>query len=503
MPFFTISRFDIRILGFAMRRLTKAASIIAAVCLSGLPATANAADDTFSCLNDFTGPPLDVTGTEYVDNDWFWFEEGTRFDARGEIFTSQSLIADGTKSKYPIDIRALGERQCWAGGLVQATDDLNATWADRKAAASTGIMSQEANIVIDGARIHNAHDAIRPAWSKDGAATVGFTIRNSWVSYNRDDCIENDWHAGGLIDDSLFDGCYVFASATGGAEKSPNVVTITNSLVYLQEQPGPNGWPDPAVMGHGELFKWSSLGPDVIIRDTIFLIEDYTTTDWNSDGQPDHSANALAFKNLADCSNVTVVWDGPGDYPVSVPACVTVTKDRSVWDAARAAWLVNHPLVARIEGVDEPAPEPAPEPDITLEPAPEPDITLEPAPEPDSTLESAPDTTDETSRPKKSWGGFRSTDKQSPTVDIISPVKGTKVFPSTSVWIEVDAFDNVDVARLEVYIDGGTPHVFAGNGTHGFAWIADDSTSRHVIKARAYDARGNKSSERTWVYTVQ
>ena len=317
------------------------------------------ADDTFECLSAMAGPVVDVVGTDYVNNDWFWFSNGTRFDARGDIFRSQSLIEDATKSKYPIDLRAAVVSACWAGGISHATDDVNATWLDRKTPASTGFMSQETNIVIDGIRIHNAHDGIRPAWGVL-PASVDFTIRNTWVSYNRDDCIENDWHAGGLIEDSLFDGCYVFASATGGTVKSPELVTIRNSLVYLQKQPGPNGWPDPTILGHGELFKWNALGPDVSIHDSIFLIEGYAVTDWNADGQPDHSASALAFKNIRECSNVTIVWDGPGDFPAAVPACVTVTKDRSVWDTARAVWIAAHPLVARIDGIDD-APATVPE----------------------------------------------------------------------------------------------------------------------------------------------
>ena len=40
--------------------------------------------------------------------------------------------------------------------------------------------------------------------------------------------------------------------------------------------------------------------------------------------------------------NVTVAWLGPGPFPGNVPAGVTVTTDRSVWDTARARWLARH-----------------------------------------------------------------------------------------------------------------------------------------------------------------
>jgi hypothetical protein len=35
----------------------------------------------------------------------------------------------------------------------------------------------------------------------------GFVLRDSWMSYIRDDCIENDGHAEGTVRGNLFDGC--------------------------------------------------------------------------------------------------------------------------------------------------------------------------------------------------------------------------------------------------------------------------------------------------------
>ena len=61
--------------------------------------------------------------------------------------------------------------------------------------------------------------------------------------------------------------------------------------------------------------------------------------------------------HLADCRNNIIVWTGPGEFPGDVPddpSCVTITTDRTVWDAAREAWLSNHPQVARLAGIDDP-----------------------------------------------------------------------------------------------------------------------------------------------------
>lgn len=48
---------------------------------------------------------------------------------------------------------------------------------------------------------------------------------------------------------------------------------------------------------------------------------------------------------LTACSNNVMVWLGPGDYPARLPACFTVTKDRSVWDRAVDAWKRAHPAL--------------------------------------------------------------------------------------------------------------------------------------------------------------
>ena len=49
---------------------------------------------------------------------------------------------------------------------------------------------------------------------------------------------------------------------------------------------------------------------------------------------------------LVACSNNVMVWLGAGNYPVALPSCVTVTRDRGVWDRAVAAWKAAHPGVA-------------------------------------------------------------------------------------------------------------------------------------------------------------
>jgi len=49
--------------------------------------------------------------------------------------------------------------------------------------------------------------------------------------------------------------------------------------------------------------------------------------------------------SLVGCSNNVMVWLGQGPYPAPLPACFTVTTDRSVWDAAVATWKLRHGVV--------------------------------------------------------------------------------------------------------------------------------------------------------------
>lgn len=502
MSFFRIFRANIRNSGFAVHYVARSLIVIAS--LSGLSTTANAADDTFACLTEMTGPLTELRGTtKYLENSWYYLEDGARFDARGAVFLAQTapLLPDGSYIDYPLDIRSDLSRVCWAGAVVNFTNDMDITWRESKDHNSAAIIGYNTHLTVDGIRIHNAHDAIRPFWTRDGV-DVFWNIRNSWITYNRDDCIENDWYAGGLVEDSLFDGCYVFLSTRGGTKPSQNIVTIRNSLIRMQKMPGPYGHDDePDLMAHGDIFKTNEYAPGLVLENNIFLVEGYGVTKSDPSLWPAQSFYSLSLgrDKLKSCKNNIIVWLGEGEYPGDIPAdpaCVTVTKDRTVWDNKRAKWIASHPLVMRIDGVDEaapqqdtaldPAPEPEPLPILDPEPILEPEPVLEP--EPDVTLDPALDSDTGTTAP----------DTQDPSLTIISPVKGATAFPATSIWIEVDVSDNVGIDRLEVHIDRNSPMVFAGGGTHGFSWVVPESWggNRHSAKFVAYDLAGNRVSRR-------
>jgi hypothetical protein len=139
----------------------------------------------------------------------------------------------------------------------------------------------------------------------------------------------------------FLDGCYVAYSARSSAlpdsvDRSANVVTVRGSLWRLQRMPTVYDGPAPAHKGFFKLDK-DGTSPRLALHDNVFFPEMLV----NGDGifmwpPPDR---------IASCSNNVVVWLGSGDFPIpaGLPAgCVTVVRDRAVWDDAVASWLTRH-----------------------------------------------------------------------------------------------------------------------------------------------------------------
>jgi hypothetical protein len=432
------------------------------------PLAAQAADP---CAG-FTGSQIGVTGNNDTGND---FRDVGIYDATGQLFNFDSNVI-----QYPIDVRA--DSWCWKGGAVHRTNDENETWSSAKHPNNTGIFAV-GNALIYGMRFHNTHDAIRPA--RDPSKY--WTVRNVWVSYNRDDCIENDWFAGGLVDNSLFDGCYVFLSSRNTTTSNPapaNTVTIQNSLIRLQDMPGPYGHADSTVLGHGPLFKYQSDSPNLVLKNNVFLMEEYVTTK-----SVVHSKSAsfdlLGFQGskLKECSGNVIVWTGPGSFPGNIPndpSCVTVTTDRTVWQNARDQWLVGHPDVMRISGVDDPVIVSSSSGSTTTSSS------------TSSTTTSSSDTTTSTNSTAQ--------DTEPPSVIFLSPTN--VVQRKSDQVIEVAANDNVGILRVEISIDGA-PYAVLQN-TSSVNWtVPANPNGSYDISATAIDLSGNYATETMHVFATR
>ncbi len=286
------------------------------------------------------GPPrLTLAGT-FVDS----YQNGTlttglRVDARAATF-----LGSDTNS-YPLNLGG-GSGVVFAGGAVLGQYDRLESWDAMHTSNNAGIAFSNAQFTVEGMRIDNVTDAIRP---QNGGA---FTVKGVWLSYIRDNCVEDDHLQDGLVDDSLFDGCYNAFSArpsptimTAGSNGATKLWTIQNSLVRLQPMPAPRA-ASADNLGHDGFFKWhlwgdpvNSLSPKLALYGNVFMAERV--------GQVGGDRMGIPPGELQGCANNVMVWLGTGPFPSALPPCFTVTTDRSVWDTAVGDWLRRHPDVRR------------------------------------------------------------------------------------------------------------------------------------------------------------
>jgi hypothetical protein len=258
----------------------------------------------------------------------------TTYDLRGLRsvgFPEQTL--------YPLsfgDVRhgrptgAVAKDLCILGGTVVGQQPRSLTWQQVKHSHDGDGLRVQAGgwYVVDGLRVDNVEDGIAPFGD-------GFVGRHLYFTYIRDDCIENDAISGGVVADSLFDGCNTGLSErpSKGFRPTPPAAAETFALdgVLLRLEPMPRDDSGDG-RGHGQLFKWSRWANRLVLRNSMFLVERVSM----------NGRKSMRFPAGTLAENVTLVWTGPGPYPAPVPDGVRVTNDRSVWDAARRAWLARH-----------------------------------------------------------------------------------------------------------------------------------------------------------------
>ena len=241
-------------------------------------------DDTFACL-DQPGPVVVLDQSYGYEQLRTRYGPNTKIDGRGAVWNMQNYDTTPGWQRYPVMVS--GKGLCVAGARVEGTNRLDVGWmaaycigrhnngkkCGNAAALSFGNDRDSDHSIIDGVRLHNVWDGIRPSGNK-GIAADNFTIRNVWMSRVRDDAVENDNYYTGLIEDSLFDGTFVFLS-TRSQEKHPsNVVTVRNNLVRMEPFP----MEDPVClkrsngMCHGEVFKHGyQRAPQLRITDNLFV----------------------------------------------------------------------------------------------------------------------------------------------------------------------------------------------------------------------------------------
>lgn len=289
------------------------------------------APEVGSCLDDASGiVVLDgVFESEYHNRDGQ--PAGTAIDAR----TARFEAAFDTSEDDPVTLMNIPEL-CWSGGVIdnQIPDDTD-DWDVYHSSQGMYIRSAE-GFTVENVTIRGVGDGIRIQEESDG-----FVIRGSYFEHTGDDAIENDILQNGTLIDNLFDWAYVFYSARlaskdeGRYDGSDNTVVMDGNLVALRPQNAVYKGDRP---GHGGFFKMDDAGvsPRLVLRNNVFLATQ----------APNHTGIDLtAGGAVTEAVNNIIVWLGEGPYPEAVPPGWTLTRDITVWEDARAAWLARHPEI--------------------------------------------------------------------------------------------------------------------------------------------------------------
>lgn len=195
-------------------------------------------------------------------------------------------------------------------------------------------------------RVDNVVDGYNPrvAEGTEQDNTARFLLDGAYMTYIRDNAVEDDNLMSGTIRDSLFDGVFNLLSAkpssSGDYSNLDMVVTLDRVIARLQALPDASA---PDGTAHNKVFKWAEeVAGSVVVRDSIFYLEEV----------PEGNSSNMPFPTGV-YEDVTVIlgraFDGDRDgdttdldYPAALPAGVTQTRDISIFTTARDAWLTAH-----------------------------------------------------------------------------------------------------------------------------------------------------------------
>ncbi len=95
----------------------------------------------------------------------------------------------------------------------------------------------------------------------------------------------------------------------------------------------------------------------------------------------------------------------------------------------------------------------------------------------------------------------QSGDTLAPTVSLISPVNGSSIARNAKFTISANASDNIQVSKVEFYVDGNLKATDATTPYSAITKIAGKRGASHTIMVKAYDAANNSSSASITVST--
>jgi hypothetical protein len=282
-----------------------------------------------------------VTAAAALSSQWSAPSPGN--DVTYDLSGVTSTAYPATKSPFAVGTVAAALRTCVLGGAIWGEAEDSQPWQvyhEQYNAACVTIVALEW-MQVRGLRCDNVEDGIKPLEHGANANNAQVYVSGTYLSRIRDDCMENDYTVGGVLEDSLWESCNTGISerpSRGRSWSTPSSETLVldRMLIGLYETPHIEG--GRTVMGENALFKWSSSGNRVVIRCSVFQVDSVSLNGLDSMAMP---PGTVVDDSACPDNPSTIVWLGGGDYPAWT-AGMRVVADPTVWSDAVSAWKTAH-----------------------------------------------------------------------------------------------------------------------------------------------------------------
>ena len=254
-----------------------------------------------------------------------------------------STAYPATRSPFAVGTQRPALDTCLLGGTIHGGADDRQPWelyhSTYNAACVTIVARGWAQ--VRGLRCDNLEDGIRPKESGVNVNNVSIYVTGTYLTRIRDDCIENDFTIGGLLQDNLWEQCNTGVSerpSGGRSWTTPAAETLTLDHMLIGLYQTPHDKTGTRVMGENALFKWSSSANHVVIKCSIFRVDAVSLNGTDAMAVP---PGTVVDDSRCPQHPSTIVWLGGGRYPAPT-AGMRVISDLAVWTDAVDAWKAAH-----------------------------------------------------------------------------------------------------------------------------------------------------------------
>jgi len=281
---------------------------------------------------------------------------------------SSAPTAAGLLSPIVLNISgssAIASDTCLLGGVVHGNLDLSQARGDQYDAYHSGIEQGNESIdgfaVSDGVRVERMFDGYRFVGRGAGAG-AGAYLKRFYGSDLRDDCLERDEFTGDVyLYDSLFEGCYSGISDRGVPAATGARTVLDGVLMWIKPTTDRRhstsadwcntgeGCHELETQGAGTFAIWkgeADASGVVEVRNSWFRLDRRTVWGIDSMAWPCTAGSSWGTGTTCTYRNVKLLWTGSGPYPgPALPAgveLVTGARALRMWNAAAAAWRVDH-----------------------------------------------------------------------------------------------------------------------------------------------------------------